>query len=167
MAQIEITADDIKGYLGITATTYDTQIGSVVTIWTNVVESWITTAYLEDSNLTETLKAGKLLVICGNALNVLPVDACGVAAGMAVKEKVGDDYEYTVDTKSSSANSLKKSGDGMIGQGLQILKPYLAADPFSIEQQIISTTSDYSPEFQLERRDSEGHIVESGNMGLW
>jgi hypothetical protein len=166
MAQIEITSTDVKSYLGITASTYDTQIESVIAIWTNVIESWVAPSSLADSTLTETIKAGKLLIICGNARNVLPADAGGISAGMAVKEKVGD-YEYSVDTKSSTAAATRKSGDGMIRQGLQVLNPYLSADPFTVEAQILSTAESYSPEFELERRDETGHITDPGNMNLW
>ena len=57
---------------------------------------------------------------------------------MAVKEKVGD-YEYGRH-KSSTAAATRKSGDGMIRQGLQGANPaFYPPIPFTVEAQILST----------------------------
>ncbi len=167
-ATIEITLEDVKSYLGIDSTTdtWDAQIASVIVIWTETIESWIVSNYLTDDTKTSILTAAKTLYICGQVKNVIPANAVGLAGGMSVREKVGD-YEYQIDTKGAASASSGMTGDGMIAQALQILKPYLAEDALTIEQQIKSTTQDHASEFQLERKDSSDNISVSGNMTHW
>ena len=73
------TLSDVKGFLGVTGSTYDTQITAILGAWVNGLNAKIYDEYLADSDLDDILKLGKLLVTCGSVQQSLPVGA--VASG--------------------------------------------------------------------------------------
>jgi hypothetical protein len=131
---IEITKEDVKSYLVITSTDFDSNLTAMLGVWNNVVDFMIEDTYLNDSNYEDTLKAGKLLFICSKLGDVLPKDIVGRAS-----ERV----EFTLgDAKTVTDN--RSSGKVMTSDAIQLLRPYLKD-----ESLLTSSTEDVIAEFSF------------------
>jgi len=168
-AVLTVTSANIKDYLVITSTTYDTQIAVILGLWDYTIEDMIQPGYLASTALTNILTLGKLLVIAGQVKSALPATATGSATGTRTTIKMAD-YEETVENKaqSGSVTSTVVSGDGLIKQGWDMLKPYLtAAATAEGLNQFKSSTSDYAAEASLTRRDANGTVISIGTLEGW
>jgi hypothetical protein len=165
-AQITITASDIKGYLGISGTTYDTQIGEVLDLWDLAIEDMIEDEYLASSAYANILKAGKMLVICGHVKGSIPIEATASTASKTTV-RMGSYQETTESGASTKASDSVLSADGLITKGMDILKPYLSDAASGSFLQVANSTEDVASEFTLTHKDSDGNIISTGSMEGW
>lgn len=149
------SVDDVKTYLGISEDTYDTQIGSILTVWNNYLNARLLTTYTESSEYDNVLKLGKLLVACGQVQARLPSSV--MTATTATNIRMGS---YSESGGQSSSQNVQAGIDKtLFEQGMEILYPY-----FDSPDQVLSTTADYFPQYQIERYDEDGNVTEPGTM---
>jgi len=161
------TAADVKAYLGITATTYDTQIASILTLWLNVLNTQIISTYLADSTYDDVLESGKTLCVAGQVVTRTGAGSSGADAG--TKIQIG---RYTEDNKSSSGSSSSTSSANqtLFDQGMAVLKPYMSGNATMVLSDYAeSSTDDNYGEFQLPKYDTDGVVIddEEGTMTVF
>lgn len=129
-----ITVNDIKSYLVISDSSFDSNITTILNIWNPAVDSLIDSAY-DTAEYAPILKAGKTLYICSKLRDVLPKDIVGRAS-----ERI----EYILgDAKTVIDNRADKQE--IRSDALWILRPYLKD-----EDLLTSSTEDIVAEFSAE-----------------
>ena len=156
-----VILDQVKDYLGITVTTYDTQISMIATQWTAILNASIGAAYLVDSSLTGILDGGKLLCIAGQCQKILPPS---LFAGSA-KSVTWGNYKQDEATGKDAPNA--GALNPLFEQGMDILRPYMSPSSVLLSDVAVSSTGDVAADFQTQRLDSEGNVIDHGNMGVW
>ena len=158
-----VLLDQVKDYLGITVTTYDTQIGMIATQWTAILNAQILPEYLADTTLDGIIDGGKLLCIAGQVQNRL-----GSAASST--GPVGDFTLNDWSEKNGSSTSATVIGarSPLFEQGMAVLQPYLdGSKKLTLSDGALSSNTGYSSEFQLPKFDEDGNVVVLGTMEVF
>lgn len=154
----EVLYSEVKTYLGITVSDYDTQIEAFTDLWVSILNASIGAEYLADATLEAgILHGGKLLCIAGQAQKVLPPS---LFAGSAKSVSWG---AYKQDSSTGKESASAGTTLPLFDQGMDVLKPYMPAG--IISDVAASSTGDYSSEFSLDRFDADGNLVEPGTIG--
>lgn len=153
---IQITADDMKTYLGVTVDTYDAQITAITADFSSAIEGRVQSRFLTDTAAAAVIKLAKKQIIGGNLLNVLPMTATTAGESTKTKTQAG---RLTIEEGESSTQgktNVNKAGAAMIQSGEDLLAPYLSQPA---DDSITSSTEDVVCEFRLEQRDSDDTIL--------
>lgn len=158
----EVAMADVKAYLGIpvATTTYDDQITAITALWVSILNASILPEYLADTTLEAgILHNGKLLCIAGQVQR-------GIPQAVAIQSKSTTWGTFKEDsTAGSSSGAAVGTKNALFEQGEEVLAPYMSAKGVVLSDLAISSTGDTSPEFVLDRYDTDGNITEHGTIG--